>query len=74
MKAAFGWLLVALSFSPWAVYAALPFVPVARDTAALVATTAFVTGQISFVAGLALLGRDTLARLRDRFRCCGSVQ
>lgn len=74
MKTAIGWLLVALSFAPWAVYAALPFVPVAPDTAALVATTAFVAGQAAFVAGLALVGRDALVRIRNRFRCCGSAQ
>jgi hypothetical protein len=74
MKTALGWLLVAVSFAPWAVYAALPFAPVARDTAALLATAAFVAGQVSFVAGLALVGRDAIVRIKDRFRCCGSAQ
>jgi hypothetical protein len=74
MKAALGWLLVALSFAPWAVYAALPFVPVAPDTAALVATTAFVAGQVAFVTGLALVGRDAFVKIKNRFRCCGSAQ
>lgn len=74
MKTALGWLLVALSFAPWAVYAALPFVPVAPDTAALVATTAFVAGQVAFIAGLALVGRDALVKIKNRVRCCGSTR
>ncbi len=74
MKTVLGWLLVALSFAPWAVYAALPFVPLAHDTAAFVATAAFVTGQAAFIAGLALVGRDALARLRERLRCCNDEQ
>ena len=72
MKTILGWLLVAISFAPWAVYSALPFMALPRHAAALLATGAFAAGQVLFIVGLALLGTDVLARIRSRMRCAHS--
>jgi hypothetical protein len=69
LKSTLGWALVAMSFTPWAVYAGLPFVALPPDAAATAAAAAFVFGQIAFVAGLALIGRDTITLLRKRLAC-----
>jgi len=69
MKTALGWVLVAISFTPWAVYPALPFLALSRPAAALLATGAFAAGQVLFVAGLALVGAEAFARIRNRMPC-----
>jgi len=74
MKISLGWLLVAASFAPWAIYTSLPFMALSRHTAAVLATGAFVTGQILFIAGLALLGKNAFARIRSRIRCTRRVK
>ena len=72
MKTILGWLLVAMSFAPWAVYSALPFMALPRPAAALIATGAFAMGQVLFIVGLALLGEDALTRIRSRMPCARS--
>jgi len=72
MKTTLGWLLVAVSFAPWAVYSSLPFMALPQHAAALLATGAFAAGQGLFIVGLALLGGDVLARIRRRMCCTGS--
>ncbi len=69
MKIVLGWVLVVLSFAPWAVYPALPFLALSRQAAALLATGAFATGQVLFVVGLALVGGEAIARIRSRMPC-----
>jgi hypothetical protein len=69
MKIALGWMFVATSFAPWAVYSALPFLALPRYAAALLATGAFAAGQVLFIVGLALLGGNALVRIRSRLRC-----
>jgi len=70
MRKHLGFALLALSFAPWAVYAALPFSNLARGDAALVASGAFVAGQIAFGGSVLLLGDRVWERFKAlRARC-----
>lgn len=70
MRKHLGFALLAVSFAPWAVYAALPFFNLATGEAALLATGAFVAGQIASGGGVLLLGNKLWERLKQhRARC-----
>lgn len=70
MRKHLGFALLAVSYAPWAVFAALPFFDLPKAEAALVATGAFVAGQIAFVGGLVLLGNTVWERIKARHARC----
>jgi hypothetical protein len=70
MRKHLGVTLLAVSYAPWAVFAALPFFELSRSEAALVATGVFVAGQIAFVGGLVLLGNTVWERIKTRHARC----
>ena len=69
MKIVLGWSLLAMSFAPWAVYSMLPFLTLSRHAAAILAAGAFAVGQVLFVVGLALVGAEAIARMRNHMPC-----
>ena len=70
MRKHLGYALLAASYAPWAVFAALPFLDLPKGEAILVATSVFVAGQVAFVGGLVLLGNTVWERIRARHARC----
>lgn len=70
MRKHIGFALLALSYAPWAVFAALPFLGLPETEAAVVATSVFVAGQVAFVGGLVLLGNTVWERIKARHARC----
>jgi hypothetical protein len=68
MRKGFGYFFLILSFLPWAAIAALPFFDISIGMAAGITTGLIVGGEISFLLGLALLGKEAWVRLRAAFR------
>lgn len=68
MKKALGYVLMVLSFLPWAGIAALPFLDVSVGTAAGITTGLIVTGEVLFFAGLALVGKEAWEKIKAVFR------
>ena len=70
MRNHLGVALLADSYAPWAVYAALAFFNLPKAEAALLAAGAFVAGQIAFAAGVLLLGNSVWGRIKARHARC----
>jgi hypothetical protein len=70
MRKHLGYTLLALSYAPWAVFAALPFLELPKDEATLLASSVFVAGQFAFAAGLMLVGNSVWERIRARRARC----
>ena len=70
MRKRFGFALLAVSYAPWVVFAALPFFDLPRGEAAFVATSAFVAGQAAFVCGVLLVGNTVWERIKARHARC----
>jgi len=70
MRKHLGFALLAVSYAPWAVLAALPFLDFPKDEAALLATGVYVAGQIAFVGGIVLLGNTAWNRFKARHARC----
>ena len=70
MRQHLGFALLAVSYAPWAVYAALPFFNLAKGEAVLVATSVFVAGQVAFAGGLMLVGNSVWERIKARHARC----
>ena len=68
MSKAFGYFFVVLSFLPWAAIAALPFFDISIGMAAGITTGLIVGGEVSFLLGLALLGKEAWGRIRAAFK------
>jgi hypothetical protein len=63
MRKALGYLLLFLSFLPWAAIAALPFLDISIGMAAGITTGLIIGGEVSFLLGIALLGKEAWARI-----------
>ena len=68
MRKTLGYFFVILSFLPWAAIAALPFFDISIGMAAGITTGLLVGGEVSFVLGLALLGKEAWERIKAAFR------
>jgi len=68
MSKAFGYFFVVLSFLPWAAIAALPFFDISIGMAVGITTGLIVGGEVSFLLGLALLGKEAWGRIRAAFK------
>ena len=68
MRKALGYFFVILSLLPWAAIAALPFFDVSIGMAAGITTGLLVGAEVSFVLGLALLGKEAWERIKAAFR------
>jgi hypothetical protein len=68
MRKALGYFFVVLSFLPWAAIAALPFFDISIGMAAGITTGLIVGAEVSFLLGLALLGKEAWGRLKAAFR------
>ncbi len=70
MRQHLGFALLAVSYAPWAVYAALPFFDLPKGDALFVVTSAFVAGQVAFAGALMLLGNSMWERIKARHARC----
>ena len=68
MRKTLGYFFVILSFLPWAAIAALPFFDISIGMAAGITTGLLVGAEVSFVLGLALLGKEAWERIKAVFR------
>jgi hypothetical protein len=68
MRKTLGYFFVILSFLPWAAIAALPFFDISIGMAAGITAGLLVGGEVSFVLGLALLGKEAWERIKAAFR------
>jgi len=68
MRKTLGYFFVILSFLPWAAIAALPLFDISIGMAAGITTGLLVGGEVSFVLGLALLGKEAWERIKAAFR------
>jgi hypothetical protein len=63
-----GWVLMAASFVVWGAIALVPLLDVSTATAASVAVGMLVASEVIFLVSIALLGKDTVRALMQRFR------
>jgi hypothetical protein len=68
MRKAAGYALIVLSVVTWAAIAALPFMDVSIGSAAAISTALVISGEVSFFAGVALLGKEAWDKAKSIFR------
>ncbi len=68
MRKAAGYVLIVLSFVAWAAIAALPFMDVSIGSAAAITTALVIGGEVSFFAGVALLGKEAWNKVKSVFK------
>lgn len=68
VRKASGYFLLGLSCLTWGAIAALPFFKISVGEAAALTTGLIIAGEASFVAGIALLGKETWEKIKAVFR------
>jgi hypothetical protein len=68
MRALIGWILMVASFVVWGAIALVPLLEVPTAMAASVAVGMLIASEVIFLVSIALLGKDTVRRLMQRFR------
>jgi hypothetical protein len=68
VKKAIGYGLLVLSVMAWGAIAALPLLDISFATAAGMTTVLLICGEVSFFAGIALLGQDTWDKIKPWFK------
>jgi hypothetical protein len=68
MRQVLGYACVSLAVLGWGTFLVLPLVAESVGTAAAEMTAVLVVAEVSFLAGVALLGRETWTRLKGLFR------
>jgi len=68
MRKVAGYALIVLSVVAWAAIAALPFFDISVGSAAGIATTLVIGGEVSFFAGVALLGKEAWNKVKSLFK------
>ncbi|MEH6628780.1 MAG: transporter suffix domain-containing protein [Motiliproteus sp.] len=68
MKKTIGYVLLVLSFVPWGLIAVLPFLELSKTEIAGATTILIVTAEVTFVAAIALLGKEAWAHIKARFK------
>ena len=68
MRNVTGYVFLALSVLAWAAIAALLFMSISMTKAAAITTALVIGGEISFIAGIALLGKEAWGRLQSVFK------
>ncbi len=68
MKKRFGYALLALSVAAWAGIAGLSLLEMPLSAAAAWTTALLIGGEISFLAGVALLGEEAWDKIKSRFK------
>lgn len=67
MRRLIGYVLFVYSWIAWAAIAALPFLGLSLATAAAAGTALLVSGEVAFVASLALLGPEFWNKIKMTF-------
>jgi hypothetical protein len=68
MKKAIAYVLLTLSVLAWGAIAALPLLEISIGTAAALTTALLIGGEVCFIAGVALLGKETWDKLKSVFK------
>ena len=68
MRNVTGYVFLVLSVLAWAAIAALPFMSISMTKAAAITTALVIGGEILFIAGIALLGKEAWGRLKSVFK------
>lgn len=68
MKKRFGYALLALSLAAWGGIAALSLLELSLGAAAAWTTALLIGGEMSFLAGVALLGEEAWQKIKSRFK------
>ena len=68
MRNVTGYVFLALSVLAWAAIAALLFMSISMTKAAAITTALVIGGEILFIAGIALLGKEAWGRLKSVFK------
>ena len=68
MKKMLGYLCLGLSILAWTGIAVLPVLDLSAETTAASTGALLIGGEIAFLAGVALLGRETWEKMKSVFR------
>jgi hypothetical protein len=67
MKKVFGYLLFILSFVVWGLVALLPILELSKGEIATATTLLIISGEVSFLAAIALLGKEFWSKIKSIF-------
>lgn len=68
MKKTFGYLFLVLSFIALGVIAALPFMDITGGAMATTTTALIISGEVLFLAAIALLGKESWLKIKAIFK------
>ncbi len=68
LKKTIGYVLLVLSFVPWALIALLPFLDLSTGQIAGATTILIIAAELAFFAAIALLGKEVWERIKAIFK------
>jgi hypothetical protein len=67
LKKIVGYVFLILSFAVWGIIAALPFIDISKGEIAAATTVLIISGEVLFVASIALLGKEVWGHIKAIF-------